>query len=209
MMMSALGVSLALVSPARADNPASISLAGAQAVAGYSFPYSPGAVQIDAHLGVYDQRPNVIVAGACEQPVALYNYGRTRLTKFDCANGVVSGACPGACPFNAMLKRTYAGQFRRGLRVMRNELARTMRPVFRVPRRGLRWVTSLVHVPGSQSRVSLGVPVKQIEFFFDPRVTRNVKMIRLYDSGCALVVIRGNFSRTFCGLPMQVPAARN
>jgi hypothetical protein len=209
MMMSALGVSLALVSPARADNPASISLAGAQAVAGYSFPYSPGAVQIDVRLSVYDQRPNIIVAGACEQPVAIYNYGRTKLTKFDCGGGVIPGSCPGTCPFNGVLKRTYASQYRRGLRVMRNDLARTMRPVFRVPRRGLRWVTSLVHVPGSQSLVSLGVPVKQIEFFFDRRVTRRVKMIRLYDSGCALVVIRGNFSRTFCGLSMQVPADRD
>jgi hypothetical protein len=83
---------------------------------------------------------------------------------------------------------------------MRNALARTMSPVFRVPRRGLRWVTSLVYAPGSQSMVSLGAPVKQIEFFFDRRGTRSVKMIRLNDTGCALVVVRGNFSRTFCGL---------
>jgi hypothetical protein len=207
-MMSALGAFLALASPARADDPASISLAGAQAVAGYSFPYSPGAVQIEARSSVYDQRPNIIVAGSCEQPVAVYDYGRTSLTKLDCGGAVVPGSCPGACPFNGVLKRTYARQYRRGLRVMRNALARTMRPVFRVPRRGLRWVTSLVHAPDSQSRVLLGVPVRQIEFFFDRRVTGSVKLIRLYDSGCALVVIRGDFSRTFCGLSTQVPADR-
>jgi hypothetical protein len=202
MMLSVLGLSLALAAPARADDPAAISLAGAQAMAGYSFPYSPGAVQIDARMRAYDRKPNVIVAGACDQPVAVYNYGRTKLTKFDCGLAVVPGSCPGVCPFNGVLERTYAGQYRRGLRVMRNALARTMRPDFRVPRRGLRWVTSLVHPPDNQSLVSLGAPVKQIEFFFDQRVTRNVKMIRLYDSGCALVVIRGGFSRTFCELSM-------
>ena len=55
-VVSALGASLALACPAWADNPASISLAGAQAVAGYSFPYSPGAVQIDARLSAYNQQ---------------------------------------------------------------------------------------------------------------------------------------------------------
>ena len=206
-VMSALAVALALACPARADNPASISLAGAQAVAGFAFPYSPGAVQIDARFGVYDHRPDLIVAGGCEQPVASYHYGRTELRKFNCGGGLVPGSCPGPCSFNRVLKRTYAYQYRRALRVMRNDLARTMRHAFPVPRHGLRWVTSLVHVPGSATVVSPGAPVRQIEFFFDPQVTGSVKMIRLYDYGCALVVIRRNFSRTFCGLPMQVLGA--
>ena len=203
-VVSALGASLALACPAWADNPASISLAGAQAVAGYTFPYSPGAVQIDARLGVYNQQPNVIVAGGCEQPVAFYNYGRTQLTKFDCGGALVPGVCPGACPFNRVLRRAYGWQYRRALRVMRNDLARTMRPVFRVPRHGLRWVSSLVYAPGSRTLVSLGVPVRQIEFFFDRRVWRRLRMIRLHDTGCALVVLRRNPPRTYCGLPMQV-----
>jgi hypothetical protein len=57
-------------------------------------------------------------------------------------------------------------------------------------------VTSLVHVPGSEIVVWPGAPVRQVEFFFDPRVTGSVKMIRLYDYGCALVVIRRDFSRS-------------
>ncbi|MDA0158857.1 hypothetical protein OM076_01160 [Solirubrobacter ginsenosidimutans] len=203
-VVSALGASLAIAGPARADNPASISLAGAQAAAGYTFPYTPGAVQIEARFGVYDRLPNVIVAGGCEQPVAFYNYGRTQLKKFDCGTGLVPGSCPGACPFNRVLRRAYAWQYRRALRVMRNGLARTMRPAFRVPREGLRRVSSLVHAPGSQTLVSLGVPVTQIEFFFDRRVTGRVTMIRLIDSGCALVVRHRKAPRTFCGLPMQV-----
>lgn len=203
-VVSALGASLALAGPAWADDPASISLAGAQAVAGYTFPYSPGAVQIEARLGVHNYAPNVIVAGGCEQPVAFYNYGRTQLTKFDCGAGLVAGACPGACPFNRVLRRAYRWQYRRALRVMRNDLARTMRPAFRVPREGLRRVSSLVHAPGSATLVSLGVPVRQIEFFFDRRVTGRVKMIRLTDSGCALVVSHRSAARTFCGLPMRV-----
>src|SRR3954467_8491880 len=107
MLMSALGVSLALASPARADDPASISLAGAQAVAGYSFPYSPGTVQIEARLSVYDYVANVIVAGSCEQPVAVYDYGRTTLTKLSCRGAVVPGSCPGVSPSNGVLTGTY------------------------------------------------------------------------------------------------------
>jgi hypothetical protein len=206
-VVSALGVSLALACPAWADNPASISLAGAQAVAGYNFPNSSGAVQIEARLGVYNREPNVIVAGGCEQPVAFYNYGRKQLTKFDCGGGLVPGACPGACPFNRVLRRAYGWQYRRALRVMRNDLARTMRPAFRVPREGLRRVSSLVYAPGSETVVSLGVPVKQIEFFFDRHVTGRVKMIRLSDSGCALVVLHRKSPRTLCGLPTQVLGA--
>jgi hypothetical protein len=206
-VVSALGATLALACPAWADNPASISLAGAQAMAGYSFPYSPGAVQVEARLRVYNQKPGVIVAGGCEQPVAVYDYGRTQLTKFDCAGALAPGSCPGVCPYNRLLMRTYAWQYRRALRVMRNALARTMRPAFRVPRRGLRRVSSLVYVPGSQTVASLGVPVTQIEFFFDRRITRRVKMIRLWDNGCALVVGRRNVTRTFCALPMQVLGA--
>jgi hypothetical protein len=206
-LVSALGVSLAFASPASADNPASISLAGARAVAGYGFPASPGAVQIEARLRVNNQNPDVIVAGGCEQAVSYYNYGRSQLTKFSCNGALAPGSCPGACPFNRVLRRTYAWQYRRALRVMRNDLARTMRPAFRVPRRGLRWVTSLAYVPGSSTVVSLGVPVQQIAFFFDARVTGSVRMIRLRDDGCALVVLRRNFSRTYCGLPMRVLGA--
>ena len=44
----------------------------------------------------------------------------------------------------------------------------------------------------------------QIEFFFDRHVSRRVKMIRLIDSGCALVVPRRSAPLTYCGLPMQV-----
>jgi hypothetical protein len=203
-VMSALAASLAIACPARADDPAAISLAGARAVAGYDFPYSPGTVQIEARLGSFNRKPNVIVAGGCEQPIAFYNYGRTQLTKFDCGGGLVPGACPGACPFNRVLRRAYGWQYRRGLRVMRNELARTMRPAFRVPREGLRRVSSLVYAPGSQTVVSLGVPVRQIEFFFDRHVTGRVRMIRLQDTGCALVVRHRRAPRTLCGLPMQV-----
>ena len=203
-VMSALGVSLGVAGPAWADNPASISLAGAQAVAGYDFPYSPGAVQVEARLGSFNRKPNVIVAGGCEQPVAFYDYGRTQLTKSDCNGGLVPGTCPGVCPFNGVLRRTYGWQYRRALRVMRNDLARTMRPTFRVPREGLRRVSSLAYVPGSANVVSLGVPVRQIEFFFDRHVTGRVKMIRLLDTGCAVVVRHRRAPRTFCGLPMQV-----
>jgi hypothetical protein len=90
---------------------------------------------------------------------------------------------------------------------MRNDLARTMRPAFRVPREGLRRVSSLIYVPGSQTQVSLGIPVTQIEFFFDRHVTGRVSMIRLLNSGCALVVRHRRVPRTFCGLPMQVLGA--
>jgi hypothetical protein len=207
MVVSALGISLALASPAWADDPASISLAGARAVAGYDFPSSPGLVQIEARSAVDDRKRDIVVAGGCEQLVAWYDYGRTQLRKFDCQGGLVAGSCPGACPFNRVLRRTYAWQYRRALRVMRNDLARTMRSAFRVPRHGLRRVTSLVYVPGSANVLSLGVPVRQIEFLFSARVTGSVKMIRLHDNGCALVVIRRDFSRMFCGLPMQVLGA--
>src|ERR1700742_4655191 len=107
----ALGAALALASPAWADNPASISLAGAQAVAGYNFPYSPGAVQLEARFGVYNQKPDVIVAGGWEQPISWYDDGRTQLTKFNCGGGMVPGSCPGACAFNHVLRRTYAWQY--------------------------------------------------------------------------------------------------
>ena len=174
---------------------------------GYTFPYSPGAVQIDARFGVYNQQPNVIVAGGCEQPMAFYNYGRTQLTKFDCGGALVPGALPGSVPVQPGSEAGIWLAVPEGA----SRDAQRSRPDHAPGLPGAADRTALGEVPrlrsGKRDVVSLGVPVRQIEFFFDRRVSRRLRMIRLHDTGCALVVLRRNPPRTYCELPMQVLGA--